>query len=68
MRKLSLTIEWRARPTADGNERLGLAMKMLVERAVEKPKEKRRMKSDPRGPGDEVRRPVEIIDPSMEIA
>jgi hypothetical protein len=55
MRKRSLTIEWRARPTADGNERLGLAMKMLIERAVGDPREERQMESDPRAQGVEVR-------------
>jgi hypothetical protein len=33
--KRVLKIEWRARPSADGNERLGLAMKLLIERAPE---------------------------------
>ncbi len=47
MRKRSLTIEWRVRPTADGSERLVLAMKMLFERATEDPKEDRRMESEP---------------------
>lgn len=35
MRKRALTIEWRARPAADGDERLVLAMKLLIERAQE---------------------------------
>ncbi len=55
MRKRLLTIEWRARPTADGNERLGLAMKMLIERAVEDPDEERLMESERYGAVAEAR-------------
>jgi hypothetical protein len=61
MRKRSWTVEWRARPQPNGNERLGLAIKLLIERAAESQKQRASALTD-RRPEAQLRVPDEEAD------